>query len=226
MELDEAANDQVEENYDAWQKSLPLTRDEIAQKCFGVDEFEALADDIQWEAEALYDRQPFAAGISPENVKTRTQIAQDRYGKTFEELSWETCWDDVEPAYAEQFSSRETYWNGDLPRYNRDVIARERFGTPDLSLLSFKQRFEVEELFARQPFVPLDWTEFGTWHCIKGLVSRDDIAQEKFDEDFADLNDHNQLAVEDIYDEQFILPTSGNVRDIDGSLLDDKDAES
>lgn len=53
----------------------------------------------------LYNRQPFADGLAPADVRTREQIANQEYGDDLSNLSLDTQLE-IEEAYNDQFSER------------------------------------------------------------------------------------------------------------------------
>jgi len=104
-ELDRQATIEVQNDYDAQFGPLPSDPthglDEISQAKYGVD-FAALDVETAGEVQAIYNRQPFAGDISPEEIRTRDEISNDRYGYDFVDVSRETTIE-VQNDYDAQF---------------------------------------------------------------------------------------------------------------------------
>lgn len=78
------------------------TRDEISRAKYYGYNFSELSTETSGQVEELYNRQPFADGLSPSDVQTREEIANEKYGLDVDELSRETRIE-VEQTYHEQF---------------------------------------------------------------------------------------------------------------------------
>ncbi|WP_336339647.1 PKD domain-containing protein [Haloarcula brevis] len=82
------------------------TRDEISRAKYYGYNFSELSTETAGQVEELYNRQPFADGISPSNIQTREEIANEKYGLEGDELSRETRLE-LEQTYHEQFKKNE-----------------------------------------------------------------------------------------------------------------------
>jgi len=83
------------------------SRDEISQAKYYGYNFSELSTETSGQVEELYNRQPFADGLSPSDVQTREEIANEKYGLDVDELSRETRLE-VEQTYHEQFEENES----------------------------------------------------------------------------------------------------------------------
>ncbi|RAW46972.1 hypothetical protein DQW50_00875 [Halorubrum sp. 48-1-W] len=105
-ELDRGTTIEVQNAYDEQFGSLPsdpaFGRDDIAQSKYGVD-FGNLSAETAGEVQAIYNRQPLPDGTEPVDVRTREQIAEDRHGRSFDELGRGRIIE-VQNAYDEQFA--------------------------------------------------------------------------------------------------------------------------
>ncbi|MFU1782997.1 PKD domain-containing protein [Haloarcula japonica] len=79
------------------------TRDEISRAKYYGYNFSELSTETAGQVEELYNRQPFADGLSPSDVQTREEIANEKYGLDVDELSRETRIE-VERTYHQQFN--------------------------------------------------------------------------------------------------------------------------
>jgi len=187
--------------------NIPLTRDEIAQEKYDVGGFEGLSTETKREVEEIYDRQPFADGVSVEDIDTRNELAQSEYDHDFRNLSDSTK-EEIEGEYDAQFADSDRTKN-----VTRDEIAQEKYGE-NFADLSNETTREVEEIWDRQPFV-----SFSGEQDPAKIHTRDEIAQSKYGYDFENLSILTQLEVEDLYDQQF--PISRVKQPDDGEGPDD-----
>ena len=119
---DELANERYESDFDGLDRNQTVdvqrafdgqfgaagsegehSRDEISLAKYDY-EFRNLSTETAGEMEELYNRQPFADGMDPEDVRTRAEIADDEYGESLDELSRETRIE-IENEYHEQFAA-------------------------------------------------------------------------------------------------------------------------
>ncbi|EMA11266.1 VWA domain-containing protein [Haloarcula marismortui] len=157
--------------------------------------------------EEIYDRQPFADGVSVEDIDTRNELAQSEYDHDFRNLSDSTK-EEIEGEYDAQFADSDRTKN-----VTRDEIAQEKYGE-NFADLSNETTREVEEIWDRQPFV-----SFSGEQDPAKIHTRDEIAQSKYGYDFENLSILTQLEVEDLYDQQF--PISRVKQPDDGEGPDD-----
>lgn len=86
--------------------SKEYTADEISQAKYGYD-FEDLSDETKCEVEELFENQPFAEGLTPEDVMTREEISQEKFSTPYDELSSESR-SEVDQEYQNQFKDSES----------------------------------------------------------------------------------------------------------------------
>jgi len=174
----------------------PLTRREIAQMKFNRSieywtDYLSLGFGTRSEIEEVYDRQPFAEGVTISDIQTRDELAQTIYDEGFAALS-RSQQRDVEQTYDEQFADSQQ--SGE---YTRNEISQAKFGT-NITDLSGERRWQIEEIYDRQPFTTLSGT--GT---PADVLTMDEIAQLKYNTTFEKLDSFVQFEIEDLYDQQF-----------------------
>ena len=86
--------------------SKEYTADEISQAKYGYD-FEDLSDETKCEVEELFENQPFADGLEPEDLMTREEISQEKFSVPYDELSSESR-SEVNQEYQNQFKDSES----------------------------------------------------------------------------------------------------------------------
>ena len=85
--------------------SKEYTADMISQAKYGYD-FEDLSDETRCEVVDLFNNQPFADGLMPEDVMTKDELSQDMFDRDYSELSSDSK-ADVDEAYMNQFADEE-----------------------------------------------------------------------------------------------------------------------
>ena len=100
--------------------SKEYTADEIAQAKYGYD-FENLSEETRCEVEDLFNNQPFAEELAPEDVMTKDEISQDMFDRDYSEISSDSK-ADVDESYMNQFAQEEeTAPSGNLTFNNQEV---------------------------------------------------------------------------------------------------------
>ena len=81
---------EIQNDYDAQFGPLPsdpeFTRDEIAQAKYGLD-FDELSVETAGQVQAIFNRQPFPRGTTPDEIRTREEIAEEKYDIELEEAT-------------------------------------------------------------------------------------------------------------------------------------------
>ena len=162
------------------------TREEIATAKYGPA-FANLSDRTARQVEELYLRQPWPAGTTPTDVRTRTELAADRHDTPFDELSRERR---VAVQSAFDAQSGDTGANA---TFDRDHISREKYYGYDFAALSNETSAQVEELFDRQPF------RFDP----DAVRTREEIARQRYDLPYDSLSRVTRIEIERTYHKQF-----------------------
>ncbi|MFD1599245.1 PKD domain-containing protein [Halobellus rarus] len=163
------------------------TRGAIARAKYDAN-FSDLGTDRARQVEELYLRQPFANETPPGDVRTRDELANERYGNDFDGLNRNRTVD-VQRAFDEQFGAAETE-----SEYTRDDISLAKYGYR-FSDLSTETAGEMEELYNRQPFA--DGITPGD------VRTRIEIADDQYGEPLDELSRETRLEIENEYHEQF-----------------------
>lgn len=172
------------------------SRNEIARAKYGL-EFDDLSVETTGQVQGIFNRQPFPDGVTPGEIRTREEIAEERFDLNRdvgeEDLAAELTREqlvDVQNSYDAQFGPLP-----DDPAYSPDEIARAKYGL-DFDELSVETTGQVRAIYNRQPFpdgvTPAD------------IRTREEIAEDWYGLHYYDLDTRERrIDVENRYDDQF-----------------------
>ena len=127
-----------------------FTRDELTQAMYELS-FSEVSAETSGQVEALFQCQPLADDVELSNLRTREEIAEDRFGM---ELEHPTLPDNLT---TEQLVSVQKAWDsqcGPLPSdppFTLDDLAQAKYGLP-FAELSTETSMQVQRLYDHQPF--------------------------------------------------------------------------
>ncbi|EJN58504.1 PKD domain-containing protein [Halogranum rubrum] len=183
-------------------ESSTYTLDEIAHAKYDRA-FDELSTETAGQVQAIYNRQPFPAGVTPEDVETREEIAERLYGMSLDEsdltkdLTREQLIE-VQNTYDAQFGPLP-----EEPTYTLDDITHEKYGYA-FDEVSTETAGQVVAIYNRQPFAD-DVTKDELVH----VKTREELAYRLYKlsleecELSSELTREQYLAVQNAYDEQF-----------------------
>ncbi|MDS0299987.1 pkd domain protein [Halogeometricum sp. S1BR25-6] len=172
---------------DADDTSAKASNDTIAQATFGSD-FDELSTEDAATVYELYLRQP-DGDWDPASVQTREELAQEKYGDSFENLGFDARVD-VQESFDAQFGDT----GGAL---SKDEISQAKWGH-DFRNVSVDSAGQIVELYDRQPWVNED---------NKHMPTRGQLAYRIYDTSYDDpldgLTREQRLDIERRYNAQF-----------------------
>ncbi|SFK75654.1 hypothetical protein SAMN04487950_0937 [Halogranum rubrum] len=183
--------------------STEYTVDDIAQMKYGQN-FAELDTETAGQVQAIANRQPLPAGVTPGDIETREEIANRLYGTDYDEseLADELTREqllEVQNSYDAQFGPLPTN-----PAYTLDDITGEKYWDYTFDEVSAETAGHVLAIYNRQPY-----TDDVAREDLVHIKTRTELAFRLYKLDLdeselaSELTREQYLAVQNAYDAQF-----------------------